>query len=92
MSNPNNDWRIRRPTTRSTAALHQSTLNDMSISPTPAGKRYPRATMKIFDGTKHEELTVLRFLLPEDADNLFRGPLNIEMKEFMPRHGLSDAV
>ena len=56
----------------------------------PVGKRYPRATMKIFDGTKQEELTVLRFLLPEDADNPFRGPMNIN-RQFQPRHGLSNS-
>ena len=62
------------------------------MSPTPVGKRYPRAKMKVCNGTKHEELAVLRFLLPEDADNPFRGPLNIEMEQFMPRQGLSDHV
>ena len=55
-------------------------------------KRYLRASMKASNGTKQEELAVHQHLLPEDADNPFRGPLNIEMKEFMPHHSLSDAV
>ena len=51
--------------------------------------------MKFFDGTKHEELAVLRFLLPKDPDNSFRGPMYINLQQFQqfqPRCGLSDAV
>ena len=48
--------------------------------------------MKEFKGTKEEKLGVLRHLLPKDVSNLFKGPLNITLQDYMPRSGLKDAV
>ena len=48
--------------------------------------------MKAFNGTKEEEVTVLRHLLPKDASNPFNNPLNIKLCKYAPRNGLKDAV
>ena len=74
-----------------TRAMTQATFTTVPISPSPADKRYPRASMKAFNGTKEEEVAVLRHLLPQDASNPFKGPLNI-LSDFAPCNGLRDAV
>ena len=74
-----------------TRAMQQVTFETVPISPPPADKRYPRASMKAFNGTKEEEVAVLRHLLPQDASNPFRGPLNI-LSDYAPRNGCKDAV
>ena len=67
-------------------------FDTVSISPPPADKRYPRASMKCFNSTKEEELAVLRHLLPKYASNIFKGPLYKKPREYAPRNGLKDAV
>ena len=71
--------------------MQQATFETVPISPPPADKRYPRASMKAFNGTKEEEVAVLRHLLPKDASNPFKGPLNI-LGAYAPRNGLKNAV
>ena len=72
--------------------MYQATFDTVSISPPPADKRYPRASMKEFKGTKEEEVAVLRHLLPKDAFTPFKGPLNIKLQDYEPHNGLTDAV
>ena len=62
-----------------TRAMNQATFDTVPISTPPADKRYPRTSMKAFNGMKEEEeVAVLRHLLPKDAFNPFKGPLNIK--------------
>ena len=45
-----------------------------------------------FNGTKEEEVQVLRHLLTEDASISFKGPLNLILKQFVPRMGLNETL
>ena len=75
-----------------TRAMNQATFDTVTISPPPADKWYPRVSMKAFNGTKEEEVAVLRHLLPKDASNPFKGSFNIKLRKYAPRNGLKDAV
>ena len=72
--------------------MSQSTFDTVPISPLSADKRYPCASMKAFKGTKKEEVVVLRHLLPKDASNPFKGPLNKKNRDYAQRKGFKDAV
>ena len=69
--------------------MQQATFDTVPISPPPADKRYPYASMKAFNGTEEEEAAVLQYILPNDAFNPFRDPLNI-LGPYAPRNGLKD--
>ena len=58
-----------------TKAMNQATFNTLPISPPPADRRYPHASMKTFNGTKEEVVVVavLRDLLPTYASNPFKA-------------------
>ena len=60
--------------------MNQSMFDAVPISSLTADKRYTRASMKAFNGTKEEEVAVLRHLLPKDASSPFKGPLKIKFE------------
>ena len=77
-----------RPRTRATTQSH---LEKMNLSPPPKGKRYPRTNLIRFDGTKEQEIEVLRHLLPKDGTNPFKEPYTLD-PVFAPRLGLNEAI
>ena len=73
--------------------MNQCTLDMTVLLLSPACKRYPRVSMLQFNGTKEEEkVQVLRQLLPKDASNPFKGPLNLDLEQFAPRSGLNEVL
>ena len=75
-----------------TRAMNQATFDTVPISPPPADKRYPYASMKAFNDTKKEEVAVLQHLLLKDVPNPCKGPLNIKLRKYAPHNGFKDAV
>ena len=68
------------------------TFDTVPFSSPPADKRYSRASIKAFNGTKKEEVAVLRHLSPKYTSFPYKGPLNINLWEYALRNGLKDAV
>ena len=77
-----------RPRTRATTQSH---LDKLNLSPPPKGKRYPHTNLIRFDGTKEQEIEVLRHLLPKDASNPFKEPYTLN-PDFEPQMGLIEKI
>ena len=63
--------------TRQTRSTTQSRLDRTTLSP-QRGIRYPKTHLIPFNGTKEEELAVLRKTLPKDGSHPFKGPYALD--------------
>ena len=74
--------------TRLDARLRQATLHDGPISPPPTA--LPRNTIKLYAGTKIDEVAALRLLLPDEVSNPYRAIAQL-FCEFAPRGIFNEA-